>query len=309
MSYSSNRVRKEWTESDDIRDAGLTTPETVIRFDDIAYGPDPMHVLDVYRPKDAEGDLPVFVLVHGGGWVYGDKERYQYYGLTMAQRGFAVINYTYRLAPEHKFPASLEDTCRVIGWMYENKENYGFDTEYVFLGGDSAGAHLAGLFTNLCTSPAYAGRFDFKVPEGFVPSAVALNCGVYAPADGIGEVLAMTPQQRDQLGDDGRSFAEFMEDLREDASSKEQQSLINVYDYMTGAWPPVYLMTAHGDYLMEKAPAMERKLKELGIRYTYTLYGSPDQPEYHDFHVTIQNPVGQKCNDDEAAFFHSLQQK
>ena len=257
MSYSSNRVRKEWTESDDIRDAGLTTPETVIRFDDIAYGPDPMHVLDVYRPKDAEGDLPVFVLVHGGGWVYGDKERYQYYGLTMAQRGFAVINYTYRLAPEHKFPASLEDTCLVIGWMYENKEKYGFDTESVFLGGDSAGAHLAGLFTNLCTSPAYADRFDFRVPEGFVPSAVALNCGVYAPADGIGEVLAMTPQQRDQLGDDGRSFAEFMEDLLEDASSKEQQSLINVYDYMTGAWPPVYLMTAYGDYLMEKAPAME----------------------------------------------------
>ena len=260
MSYSSKRVRKEWTESDDIRDAGLTTPETVIRFDDIAYGPDPMHVLDVYRPRDATGNLPVFVLVHGGGWVYGDKERYQYYGLTMAQRGFAVINYTYRLAPEHKFPASLEDTCRVIGWMYENKENYGFDTEYVFLGGDSAGAHLAALFTNLCTSPAYARCFDFRVPEGFVPSAVALNCGVYAPADGIGEVLAMTPQQRDQLGDDGRSFAEFMEDLLEDASSKEQQSLINVYDYMTGAWPPVYLMTAHGDYLMEKAPAMGRRI-------------------------------------------------
>ena len=39
------------------------------------------------------------------------------------------------------------------------------------------------------------------------------------------------------------------------------------------------------------------------------LTGSPDQLEYHDFHVTIQNPVGQKCNDDEAAFFHSLQQK
>ena len=77
MSYSSSRVRKEWTASDDLRDAGLTTPDAVIRYDDISYGPDPMNVLDVYRPKDAQGSLPVFVLVHGGGWVYGDKERYQ----------------------------------------------------------------------------------------------------------------------------------------------------------------------------------------------------------------------------------------
>ena len=189
MSYSSSRVRKEWTASDDLRDAGLTTPDAVIRYDDISYGPDPMNVLDVYRPKDAQGSLPVFVLVHGGGWVYGDKERYQYYGLTMAERGFTVINYTYRLAPEYKFPASLEDTCLAIRWMFENKQKYGLDTEHVFLGGDSAGAHLAGLFTNLCTSPEYAAHFSFRAPEGFVPNAVALNCGVYAPARGIDELM------------------------------------------------------------------------------------------------------------------------
>lgn len=306
MSYSSSRVRKEWTASDDLRDAGLTTPDAVIRYDDISYGPDPMNVLDVYRPKDTQGSLPVFVLVHGGGWVYGDKERYQYYGLTMAERGFAVINYTYRLAPEYKFPASLEDTCLAIRWMFENKQKYGFDTEHVFLGGDSAGAHLAGLFTNLCTSPEYAAHFSFRAPEGFVPNAVALNCGVYAPARGIDELIKKNPEERALLGDDVRMIAEFMEDLLPDASSKEDQRLVSVYDYMTSAWPPVFLMTAHGDYLMEAAPEMERKLKALGVPCTFKVYGTPQSPEYHDFHVTIQNPAGQKCNDDEAGFFRSF---
>ena len=90
MSLMSFALRRAFRRSDDKRDAGLTTPEDVARFDDIVYGPDhKWNVLDVYRPKGAEGALPVIVSVHGGGWVYGDKERYQYYGMSLAQQGFA----------------------------------------------------------------------------------------------------------------------------------------------------------------------------------------------------------------------------
>ena len=80
MSVTSDNIRKSFKESDDRRDAGLTTPANVERYDDIVYGEDAAsQSLDVYRPKGAEGRLPVIVSVHGGGWVYGDKERYQYY--------------------------------------------------------------------------------------------------------------------------------------------------------------------------------------------------------------------------------------
>lgn len=54
--------------------------------------------------------IPVIVSVHGGGWGYGDKERYQYYCMSLAQQGFAVVNFSYRLASKYKFPAPLEDT-------------------------------------------------------------------------------------------------------------------------------------------------------------------------------------------------------
>ena len=81
MSELSKRMRAEWSVNDAKRDAGLTTPETVERFDGLAYGPDPVwNRLDVYRPISERGNqLPVIVSIHGGGWVYGDKELYQLY--------------------------------------------------------------------------------------------------------------------------------------------------------------------------------------------------------------------------------------
>ena len=74
----SRQMGRMFTKSDTVRDAGLGTPEGVHRFDDICYGEDAeSQLLDVYRPKGGAGSLPVIVSVHGGGWVYGDKERYQ----------------------------------------------------------------------------------------------------------------------------------------------------------------------------------------------------------------------------------------
>ena len=70
MEKMSSIIRREFKKGDDIRDAGLTAPDDVIQYKDIAYGKDSaMQVLDVYRPKDTEGNLPVIVSVHGGGWV------------------------------------------------------------------------------------------------------------------------------------------------------------------------------------------------------------------------------------------------
>ncbi|MCD8019444.1 MAG: carboxylesterase family protein [Clostridiales bacterium] len=99
MSQASDSVRMNFGKGDDIRDAGLTTPDTIQRFDDLRYGNDAdCQLLDVYRPKEAHGEvLPVIISVHGGGWVYGDKERYQYYCMSLAERGFSAVTGTVTL--------------------------------------------------------------------------------------------------------------------------------------------------------------------------------------------------------------------
>ena len=248
--------------------------------------------LDVYRPKNAQGKIPVIVSVHGGGWVYGDKELYQFYGMTLAQRGFAVVNFTYRLSTEVKFPAPLEDTNNVINWMYENQEEYGLDMNHVFMVGDSAGGHLCGLYSAICTNPEYAVNYTFKVPDGFVPQAVALNCGAYNPFSKEGV-----------LG--GKQDQELMEDSFQKGSAKER-ALVNVTDHVTENFPPVYLMTCVGDFCRPQAPLLEAALKKNGVYYEFKTYGTEENPLYHVFHVTIQEPEGQKCNDEECDFFRRM---
>lgn len=294
MSQASDTMRREWKINDAKRDAGLTTPDDIQRFDDIQYGPDPVeNKLDVYRPKNAQGKIPVIVSVHGGGWVYGDKELYQFYGMTLAQRGFAVVNFTYRLAPEVKFPAPLEDTNNVISWMYENQEEYGLDMEHVFMVGDSAGGHLCGLYSAICTNPEYAANYTFKVPNGFVPQAVALNCGAYNPLSEVGV-----------LG--GEQDQELMGDFLPEKGSARERALVNVTDHVTEKFPPVYLMTCVGDFCRPQAPLLEAALKKNGVYYEFKTYGTEENPLYHVFHVTIQEPEGQKCNDEECDFFRRM---
>ena len=130
MSLYGLGLRASFKISDTIRDRGLQAPKDIVRFDNLPYGTDPRwQTLDVYRPKNAGGTaLPVIVSVHGGGWVYGDKNLYQHYCMSLAQHGFAVVNFSYRLAPRHKFPAALQDTDAVFHWVMAHAEDYHFDT-------------------------------------------------------------------------------------------------------------------------------------------------------------------------------------
>lgn len=295
MSQASDMVRKTFKEGDDIRDAGLTTPEDIIRYDDIVYGEDPeWQSLDVYRPKNAEGKkLPVIVSVHGGGWVYGDKERYQYYCMNLAQRGFAVVNFTYRLAPEHKYPSSLEDTNSVFTWLIENSEEYGFDTEHVFGVGDSAGAHNLGLYSAICTNPEYAKEYSFKTPEGFTPTAIALNCGAY---------LIEFPEE----GAEPDLTQQLMGDFLPGKGTDKELELIGVINHITENYPPTFFMTCPGDFLKDQALILAKKLAEKNVNFIYRMYGNSEKPLTHVFHCDMKSEDARFCNDEECKFFNSF---
>lgn len=289
MSAISDLIRAQFKEGDDIRDAGLTTPAGIERFDDIAYGPDKeWNVLDVYRPKGVDGPLPVIVSIHGGGWVYGDKERYQWYCMGLALRGFAVVNFTYRLAPEFKFPASMEDTCAVFAWTLSHAGEYGFDTEHVFAVGDSAGAHMLGMFCNMCTNPKYAARFDFCAPSGFAPKAVALNCGAYQV----------------KLSDDPNDLTSaLMGDYLPEGGSARELDTVSVVGHVTVDFPPAFIMTCDGDFLHDDAEPLAKLLRELKVVHELHVYGGIIEQLPHVFHCNMKSDDARRCNDDECRFF------
>ena len=295
MSFTTDMLRRTFKAGDDKRDAGLTTPADIERRDNILYGTDAAwQKLDVYRPKGTVGKLPVIVSIHGGGWTYGDKERYQWYCMNLAQRGFAVVNFTYRVAPEFKFPAGLVDTNLVFEWIFAHDE--WLDTERIFAVGDSAGAHMLTIYSVACTDPSYAARMGFvtpKHPDGrpFVPAAVGLNCGVYE--------IDLASKKTSKLTRD------LMKALLRDIRSDEENALINPIPFINERFPRAFVMTANKDGLAGP-PAQKNlteKLASAGVPFVDRTYGTEEHPLNHVFHCNIRTEEAKICNDDECAFF------
>ena len=211
------------------------------------------------------------------------------YCMDLAQRGFAVVNFSYRLAPENKFPAALEDTNTVFAWVLEHAEQYGFDSEHVFAVGDSAGAHMLGLYAAMCTNPAYAARCAFSPPCDFVPTGIALNCGVYCIDPGQEELTA-----------------QLMEDLMPDHGTKEELDQVCVVDQITNRFPPTFFMTGSGDFLKMQAPALAAKLAGENVPFVYRFYAGKGKELPHVFHCDIRSSDAKLCSDEECSFFREF---
>jgi acetyl esterase len=98
----------------------------------------------VYQPAGAARDLPVLVYFHGGGWVAGSLETHDGVCRALCARTpCVVVSVDYRLAPEHRFPAAVEDSWAATAWVAEHATSIGGDPSRIAVGGDSAGGTLA----------------------------------------------------------------------------------------------------------------------------------------------------------------------
>jgi acetyl esterase/lipase len=136
---------------------------------DVAYGSDPLQHLDIYQARNSSGPAPMLLFVHGGGWSIGDKSELSWLGAKLAEQGVLVAVANYRLSPAVQHPAHAQDVARAVAWLYRNGANYGGDPQRLYLGGHSAGAHLASLV-------ALDGTF--LTAEGLSPSVVRSVVGV-----------------------------------------------------------------------------------------------------------------------------------
>ena len=130
-----------------------------------ADGPHGTVPLRLYRPLGSDEDtlLPVLVYFHGGGWVIGDLDSHDTVCRELANgSGCAVVAVDYRLAPEHRFPAAVDDSIAAACWIARNAASLALDATRLAVGGDSAGGNLAAVVA-LAARDNVAGAGDLKI--------------------------------------------------------------------------------------------------------------------------------------------------
>ena len=147
--------------------AGHTAPK-IDR--DKSYGDHERNRLDVHTSGEEGGagdsGAPVFVFVHGGGFVGGDKHvpgmpMYDHVGAWAVRNGWIGVTITYRLAPEHTWPAGAQDVAQAVRWVRDNIGSYGGDPSRIFVAGHSAGSvHVASYIAGQANTGQHSGTLD-----------------------------------------------------------------------------------------------------------------------------------------------------
>jgi acetyl esterase len=215
----------------------------------------------VYTPS-AGGTLPGLVFFRGGGFVLGTLDTADRVCRALASAaGCVVINVDYRLAPEHSFPAAVEDAYAVARYVAEHAAGFGVDPARLAVGGESAGGNLAAVTAILARD------------RGAPPLAFQLL--VYPQVD----VDDDSPSMRDF---DGYFlsrplidyFARLLFPERGDTRRPEASPLNAALDHL----PPALVITAECDMLRDQGEAYARKLEQAGVAVTLQRYDGMIHP-------------------------------
>lgn len=265
------------------------TPPVVEEVKDIPYLDDGnrYHLLDVYYPKNTTEKLPVIIDIHGGGWMYADKNLNEYYCKSLADRGFVVFNISYRLVPDVTVNEQIQDCALALKWIGENMADYPCDTENIMLTGDSAGGQLASYSAVLIQSPELREIFDTVDPVLDI-TALLLTSPVANMKDGAMSVYTKALW--------GKGYKE--------KPTYEYMNLDEIIDY--AKMPPTYLITSSGDSMahsqtLHTAELLESKGVEVVLK-DYEKFNGKSLP--HVFSVLEPfDEIGTQTIDDAVDFY------
>lgn len=268
------------------------TPPEVDETNNIAYIDDGnrYHTLDVYTKKGNTDKLPVIIDIHGGGWMYGDKELNKYYCQALADRGFTVFNISYRLVPDVTVNEQIQDVAEALKWIQKHLGDYPCDENSIMLTGDSAGGMLAVYSAVLMQSPELRETFG-TVDAGMDIDALLLTSPVADMNSGSLSVYTKILWGKDY----------------KDKATYDYMNLEQIIDY-ADALPPTYLITSsadslanaqtHSAYELLQSKGFEAKI----VDYNEKDYDGANLP--HVFSVLFPfDEVGSQAIDDAVQFY------
>ncbi|HSX04677.1 MAG TPA: alpha/beta hydrolase [Rhabdochlamydiaceae bacterium] len=235
-----------------VQDSGIEKIETISI-------PNSQVKVRVYTPKH-ETPLPIFVFIHGGGWILGNLDQYDSMCQTIALESHSiVISVDYRLAPESPFPGPIEDCYLAANWVQENAQRLGGIADKIAIGGDSAGANLAAAVTLMAKD---RNRFQFAAQVLICP---VLNHNF--------ETLSYFEFERDHLvSKDDLMFC--WELYLKDEKNGENPYASPLKAKSLKDLPPAYLLIANFDPLRDEGLAYASRLQNEGVPVTLRRFDS-----------------------------------
>ena len=234
-----------------------------------AHGAIPARVYTPKKLRKTDGLAPCLVFFHGGGWVIGDLESHDVVCRKLACEGeLIVISVDYRLAPEHKFPAAVDDAITATAWIADNAGKLGIDAARLSVGGDSAGGNLAAVVALSArdgNGPAKGAAKDPALAKG---PTIAGQVLIYPATDfAMGHRSHSEPETSILLThtvikwfrDHYLNGSADVHDWR--ASPARANTLIGL--------PPAYVLTAGADPLRDEGDEYAERLKQAGVPVTY----------------------------------------
>jgi len=278
---------------------------------DIVYGEDAkFHQLDIYRPVHRPKPWPVVFYVHGGAFHLLSKDTHWLMGLVFARFGYLVINISYRLAPQHPYPAAIEDTCAAYRWLAAHITELGGDPERVAVAGESAGANLITALTLAACErrPEPWARAVFET--GLVPKAALPFCGMLEVSrserfgrrrrlprwvDGmLRDVTASYLRGHSHVGGIETELADPLCVLEAAAGLPSP----TVAPRWERALPPFFAPVGTRDPLLDDTRRLEKALASLNVPCEARYYPGG----IHAFHAMVWDPAARRCWRDALAF-------
>jgi acetyl esterase len=222
----------------------------------------------IYTPKtlrQADGPAGGLVFFHGGGWVIGDLDSHDVACRKLAVEGqLIVISVDYRRAPEHKFPAAVEDAIAATAWIAAHAREFGIDPERLLVGGDSAGGNLAAVVALAArdgNGPSISGQVLIYPATDFAMTHASHR----EPETSILLTHSVIRWFRDHYLNGEADVGDWR------ASPARANTLAGL--------PPAYVLTAGADPLRDEGDEYARRLKEAGVAVTHRTF--PGQ--FHGF--------------------------
>jgi acetyl esterase/lipase len=235
-------------------------------------------LMDVYYPRTGEPPFPTVVYVHGGSWIGGDKRGGSAIlgGARMALQNYLFVSINYRLAPEHPFPAMIEDARCAVRSLKSNAAEYGVDPQRIAVLGASAGGHLVSLLALSRDAGQWKPETGYEQPyldQSTQVKAVVTLCG---PAD----LLLPFPGDSRNLAQDVFGARDRDDPILRDASP---------ISYISPEAPPFLLLHGELDDVVppEQSEELHAQLKSAGVDSTLVIARNAD----HRFESQDGKPV------------------